>query len=79
MEKYTFVVYSKEGCPACANLKQLLSLAKVEHVIYTLGEHFATDDFYYEFGKNATFPQVLCNNEKIGGLKESAIFLKGKI
>lgn len=78
MEKYTFVVYSKEGCPACAKLKQLLSLSKVEHVIYTLDEHFARDDFYHEFGKNATFPQVICNNERIGGLRESVIFFKEK-
>jgi glutaredoxin len=76
MKKYVFVVYSKNGCPACSKLKEFLNLSKVDHVIYTLDEHFAKDDFYNEFGENATFPQVLCDNKILGGLRESVMFFK---
>lgn len=76
MKKYIFVVYSKSGCPACSKLKEILSIVNPEYVIYTLGEHFAVDDFYSEFGKNATFPQIICNSEKLGGLKEFIKFFK---
>ena len=40
-----FAVYSKEGCPYCTKVVQVLELAKLRHVVYKLGEDFERDAF----------------------------------
>ena len=40
-----FTVYSKNGCPYCDKVKQVLQLSKLEHVTYTLGEDFNREGF----------------------------------
>ncbi|MFZ9249297.1 MAG: glutaredoxin family protein [Candidatus Nanopelagicales bacterium] len=71
-----FTVYSKEGCPYCDKVKQVLELTKQSFVVYTLGEDFTREQFYSEFGEGSTFPQVICNDKKIGGSVETIKFLK---
>jgi glutaredoxin len=71
-----FVIYSKDGCPYCDQIKKVMHLAGLEHVVYNLGEHYSKDDFYYEFGEGTTFPQVLMGNRKLGGCKDTILFLK---
>ena len=73
-----FVVYSKENCPYCYKVKQVLELTGNNFVSYELGEDFTREDFYAKFGKNSTFPQVLCNDEKLGGSVDTIKFLKEK-
>ena len=63
-----FTVYSKNGCPYCDKVKQVLELSKLEHVIYTLGEDFDRPGFYSQFGQGSTFPQVVINDiQHLGG------------
>ena len=31
-----FTVYSKDGCPYCDKVQQVLILAEIKHVIYTV-------------------------------------------
>ena len=71
-----FAVYSKNGCPYCDKVKMVLELTGSNFVVYTLGERFNREQFYEEFGKGATFPQVTCNGKKIGGSVETIRFLK---
>jgi glutaredoxin len=72
-----FTVYSKNGCPYCDKVKRVLELAKLEHVVYTLGENFTRDQFYSEFGEGSTFPQVILNDEKhLGGCTDTVQYLK---
>ena len=59
-----FTVYSKDECPYCTKVKQVLELSNLEHVVYTLGEHFNREDFYAEFGEGSTFPQVILNDQQ---------------
>ena len=47
-------------------------------MVYTLGKQFDKDAFYGEFGEGSTFPQVVCNGEKLGGSKETIEYLKEK-
>ena len=54
----------------------VLELTGSNFVVYTLGERFNREQFYEEFGKGATFPQVTCNGKKIGGSVETIRFLK---
>lgn len=72
-----FTVYSKEGCPYCMKIKQVLELANLEHVVYTLDEHFNRDQFYKEFGQGSTFPQVILNDqEHLGGCSDTVKYLQ---
>jgi len=71
-----FTVFSKEGCPYCDKIIQVLELTKSKYVVYTLGKQFEKDAFYGEFGEGSTFPQVTCDGKKLGGCVDSIKFLK---
>ena len=71
-----FTVFSKEGCPYCDKVKQVLELTKSKYVVYTLGKQFEKDAFYGEFGEGSTFPQVVCDGKKLGGSVETIKFLR---
>jgi glutaredoxin len=71
-----FTVYSKTGCPYCDKVKNVLDLTEQKYVIYTLSQDFTREEFYAEFGEGSTFPQVICNDKKIGGSVETIKFLK---
>ena len=73
-----FTVYSKNGCPYCDKVKKVLELTNSQFVVYNLDEHFNRDSFYEEFGYGSTFPQVICNGDKLGGSVETIKFLKEK-
>ena len=71
-----FAVYSKDGCPYCTKVVQVLELAKLNHVVYKLGNQFNKDAFYGEFGNGSTFPQVVMNGRKLGGCTETVKYIK---
>jgi glutaredoxin len=71
-----FAIFSKEGCPYCDKIKQVLELTESKFVVYTLGTHFDKDAFYGEFGEGSTFPQVICGGKKLGGTVDAIKFLK---
>jgi len=71
-----FTVYSKEGCEHCYKVKQVLELTGSNFVVYNLGEHFTKKEFYAEFGEGSTFPQVICDDQKLGGSVDTIKFLK---
>ena len=73
-----FTVYSKNGCPYCDKVKKVSKLTNSQFVVYNLDEHFNRDSFYEEFGYGSTFPQVICNGDKLGGSVETIKFLKEK-
>ena len=56
-----FTVFSKDGCPYCEKIKQVLELTESKYVVYTLDKQFDKDAFYGEFGEGSTFPQVTCD------------------
>ena len=47
-------------------------------VVYNLDEHFTKDEFYAEFGEGSTFPQVICDDKKLGGCNDTVKYLKEK-
>lgn len=72
-----FTVYSKDGCPYCVKIQQVLTMANLEHVVYKMGKDFTREEFIAEFGPGSTFPQVVLNDEKIlGGCTDSVKYLK---
>ena len=71
-----FTVYSKDGCPYCTRIKQILDMCQFKYQEYKLDEHFDRSAFYEEFGGGSTFPQVLLNNKKLGGCTDTVKYLK---
>ena len=76
MNNMNFTVFSKEDCPYCDKVKQVLKLTESKFVVYTLGKQFERDAFYGEFGEGSTFPQVVCDGKKLGGSVETIKFLQ---
>ena len=72
----TFTVYSKDGCPYCTKIQQVLELAQIKHVIYKLNQDFTREEFYSEFGRESTFPQVILDGKRIGGCTDTVQYLK---
>ena len=72
----TFVIYSRDGCPYCTKVVQLLQKAEQKYVVYNLNREFQRDDFYAEFGKGSTFPQIIFEGKKLGGCVETAQYLR---
>jgi len=71
-----FTVYSKDGCPYCTKIEQVLQLANLEHVVYKLDKDFDRQQFYSEFGEGTTFPQVILDDEQqIGGCTDTVKYL----
>ena len=71
-----FTIFSKEGCPYCDKIKEVLELTESKFVVYTLGKQFDKDAFYGEFGEGSTFPQVVCNGNKLGGCVDTIKYLQ---
>lgn len=71
-----FTIYSKDGCPYCTKVQQVLELAGLAHVVYKLNTDFSREEFYSEFGQGSTFPQVIVNDSHIGGCSDTIQYLK---
>ena len=72
----TFTVYSRNGCPYCDKVQQVLDLAEIKHVIYKLDRDFTREEFYDKFGEGSTFPRVVKDDELIGGCTETVKYLR---
>ena len=71
-----FTVYSKNGCPHCTKVKQVLQLAELPFVEYKQDTDFTREEFISEFGEGATYPRVLKNEEVLGGCTETVKYLR---
>ena len=75
-----FTVYSKHGCPYCTKVIQVLSALSSSKGFavreYVLGSDFTREEFYKEFGEGSTFPQVVMNDEHLGGCSETVKYLQ---
>ena len=73
-----FTIYSRDGCPYCTKIQQVLQLAELRHVIYKLDRDFNREAFYQQFGTGSTFPQVVLNGDNLGGCTDTVQYLKEK-
>ena len=73
-----FTVFSKDGCPYCSKIQEVLKLAGLNYVTYKLDQNFDKKSFYGEFGEGATFPQVIMNGKKLGGCSDTVKYLQEK-
>tara|TARA_Y100001949_G_scaffold164865_1_gene160116 strand:- start:674 stop:910 length:237 start_codon:yes stop_codon:yes gene_type:complete len=73
-----FTVYSKEGCSYCKKAQQMLDIAKVDYVVYKLGDHFTKEGFISEFGQGSSFPKITVDGKLIGGCLDTFRYLEEK-
>jgi len=71
-----FLVYSRDACPYCYKVMQVLQLTGKRFIEYKLDRDFTREEFYGKFGEGSTFPQVLCDDKKIGGCVDTIQFLR---
>jgi glutaredoxin len=71
-----YTIYTKDGCPYCEKVKQVLGMLNQSYREYELGVDFTREEFYNEFGEGSTFPRVLYNDTLIGGCTETVKYLK---
>ena len=78
IESRNFTVYSKDGCPYCEKVEQVLKMTGLNFVTYKLDKHFDREGFISEFGEGSTFPQVVVNGRKLGGCVQTVEYLQEK-
>ena len=61
-------IYSKENCVFCVKAKAVLEKHNPE--VLMLDEDYNRDEFFEIFPTAKTFPQIIINEEKIGGYQE---------
>ena len=71
-----FIVFSRDGCPSCNKVEQVLQLAEVQHVIYKVNRDFTREEFLQKFGDDSTYPRVVMDGEVIGGCQETVKYLR---
>jgi len=71
-----FTVYTKEGCTYCSSILQILLGKDLAFTEYKLDDNFTREEFYAEFGKGSTFPQVVMDGKKLGGCMDSVKYLR---
>ena len=75
MTRMTAVLYT-DGNQECERIRMLLRSLGGEFLEYGLGEHFTEEQFFDEFGTDATYPQVTIDGRHIGSLKETLHFFQ---
>ena len=73
-----FTVYSREGCPYCNKIVEVLKLAELRFVEYKLDRDFTGEAFYGQFGDGSTFPQVVKDGTNLGGCTDTVKYLQEK-
>ena len=64
-------IYTRKSCPFCSKVKQVFDAKGWSYTEYKLDENFTREQFIGEFGRNGTFPQLICDGEKTGGCNET--------
>jgi len=61
-------IYSKVNCVFCDKAK--MRLQKHNPKIHMLDKDYTREDFFKIFPNARTFPQIIINNEQVGGYSE---------
>ena len=62
------IIYSKDNCPNCLKAKNRLD--KFNPRILKLGKDISREDFFKKFSNVKSVPQVIINNNHIGGYED---------
>ena len=70
-----FYVYSKKGCGFCDKLVEFMDSKHISYEKFTLDDDYTRQEFVIKFGHHSSFPQVIHENQKIGGMKDTVRYL----
>lgn len=71
-----FIVYTKLDCPYCTKVKTVLEMKNIHFIEKVLHIDFDRKQFYEQFGEGSTFPQVIMNEQKLGGCTDTVRYLR---
>lgn len=63
-------IYGKEQCPFCDMAKVLCTQKQKEYKYFQLGTDFTREEMIEKFPTARTFPQIILEDEKIGGFEQ---------
>jgi glutaredoxin len=66
------VVYTKENCPYCVKSKALLKGYGLEYIETMIGKDITREEFLDKFPEARTVPQIVMDDELVGGFEELA-------
>ena len=69
-------IYSKDNCVFCEKAVSLATLKGLDITVKKLGVDFEIGDLMEVFPTAKTFPQIILNDEKIGGYTEFSQIIK---
>lgn len=73
-----YTIYTKDNCPYCTQIKQVLSGIGESYTELSLNSNFSREQFIERFGVGATFPRVLKNDQLLGGCNETVMHLRNQ-
>ena len=73
-----YLIYSKNHCPYCRNIKKVLEGIGEDYMELKLDTDFSREQFTEKFGYGATFPRVLKDGKLIGGCNEAVVHLRNQ-
>ena len=62
------IIYSKDNCSKCSKAKKKLN--KFNPKIIILNKDINRDEFFKKFPKSKSLPQIIINNNHIGGYED---------
>ena len=63
-------IYGKDNCPFCDQAKALCERENMEYTYKQLGIDFGREEMLETFPGARTFPQIILDGNKIGGVTE---------
>jgi glutaredoxin 3 len=69
-------IYSKDNCVFCDRAVSLATLKQTTLTVKKLGVDFDMEDLMEKFPTARTFPQIIVDDEAIGGYTEFAALVK---
>lgn len=69
------IIYSNDS-QECERMASLLKSLGGEFLEYKLNNHFTQKSFEFEFGLEATYPQIALGYKHIGNMNETLKFMK---
>ena len=65
------IIYTRDGCPFCVKIKKLYEMKGGKFQEQKLDVNFTRPQFWEEFGRSATFPQLIVDGKRTGGCNET--------
>lgn len=65
-----YTIYTKDNCTYCEQAKSLLASMNIPFVAFKLGEDITRDELLTKFPGARTMPQIMKDDQVIGGFLE---------